>query len=84
MKGTDLQMSCSVKNKRWEEFKNAKQCVKENRDIIGEKNIWSDESIVAINMEDKKVAWKYYYKRLPKEENTWNEKEKHGIKKRNQ
>ena len=30
----------------------------ENKDIVGEKNIWDDNSVLAFNEEENKKSWK--------------------------
>ena len=54
-----------------EVFRIAKTMVKDNRDIIGEQCIRNDDGDLAINEEDKKIAWKNYYERLLNTENEW-------------
>lgn len=53
-----------------------RQCVRGNWDIIGKKFIQNNEGILIIIMENKKVIWKYYYKRLLNVKNAY---DKEGL-----
>ena len=63
-------------DQKLEVFRIAKTMVKDNRDIIGEQCIRNDDGGLAINEEDKKIAWKNYYERLL---NTENERDSNNL-----
>ena len=52
-------------------MRKAKQMAKTNQDIVGEKCIRTDDGELAINMQDKKNAWKCYYEKLLNTEFPW-------------
>ena len=52
-------------------FRIAKEIVKTNQDIVGEKCIRTDDGELAINEQDKKNTWKCYYEKLLNTEFPW-------------
>lgn len=71
-KGRDLQMACNMIS--GDGFRMARQCVRENWDITGEKCIQNNEDLLAIDLEDKNETYKSYYEGLLNMENA-----RHGI-----
>ena len=53
----------------------AKQMKQENKDIVGEKCIRDDNSVLAFNEEEKNKAWKRHYERLLNFEFSWQEED---------
>ena len=54
-----------------EVFRVASQCVRENRDGVGEKCVRHDNGTLALTDTEKKEAWKCYHEKLLNEENAW-------------
>ena len=53
-------------------FKTAKRMIKINQGIISEHCIRSDDVVLTVSDEDKKIAWKSYHEKLLNREFAWN------------
>ena len=56
-------------------FRIAKQMMRENQDVMGEKCVKNDEGELALTPEAKKAAWKQHYEGLHNVEFPWNPEE---------